>query len=173
MLMNDVYDSYIKNRLIDVALGRTNIKTPKVTKAQIKEIVQVHDLLFEVMSESKEEKYFVDMEIGICDCPVGQTGAVCKHQTACAEKYMLHLPQQFKNTLAYRQWLVGIALGRKPSLELFTELQESAVEKVGSSMLTSEEMGSFVLTGEEVDSSVFCVLCIHVMVMMYTRHGDG
>ncbi|KAK3889815.1 hypothetical protein Pcinc_006211 [Petrolisthes cinctipes] len=154
MLMNEVYNSYIQHRLLDVALGRTNIKSSKATKSQIKEIVQVNDFLFEVQSESKEDKYFVDMEVGICDCPVGQTGAICKHQTACADKYMLHLPQEFKNIPASRQWLVGIALGRKPPLDFFTELQESTVEMVASSVVAGEEVGSSVLTGEEVGSSV-------------------
>lgn len=89
----------------------------------------MHDLLFEVKSESKEEKYFSDMEIGNCDCPVCQTGDVWKHQKTCADKYMLHLPRQIKNTPASRQWLVGIGLGRIPPLEFFTELQDTAVEK--------------------------------------------
>ncbi|KAK3865657.1 hypothetical protein Pcinc_028751 [Petrolisthes cinctipes] len=151
MLMNEVYNSYIKHRLLDVALGCTNIKIPKATKSQIKEIVQVNDFLFEVKSESKEEKYFVDMEIGICDCPLGQTGAICKHQTAYADKYMMHFPQEFKNTPASRQWLFGIALGRKPPLDFFTELQESTVEKVASLVVAGEEI---VLIGEKVGSSL-------------------
>ncbi|KAK3878339.1 hypothetical protein Pcinc_016923 [Petrolisthes cinctipes] len=184
MLMNEVYNSYIKHRLLDVALGCTNIKIPKATKSQIKEIVQVNDFLFEVKSESKEEKYFVDMEIGICDCPLGQTGAICKHQTAYADKYMMHFPQEFKNTPASRQWLFGIALGRKPPLDFFTELQESTVEKVASLVVAGEEIvligekvGSSLLIGEETSSSALAtnpdnILCPAVIKTDPEEHID-
>ena len=33
--------------------------------------------------------YFVEMEIGICSCPTGCTGAACRHQAAVAKHYQL------------------------------------------------------------------------------------
>ena len=58
---------------------------------------------FTVKSQSEENvTYSVDMQIGLCDCSMGQTGAICKHQLACAHEFMMHLPQAFKSTAANR-----------------------------------------------------------------------
>ena len=132
-MMNEVYDPYMKRRLLDMALGRKKASTLKITNNNVEDIEKVHEFLFKVKSESKrEEVYNVDMEIGICDCPSGQTGAICKHQVACAKKYLLQLPQQFKSTPASRQWLAGVALGKDniPSLDFFSDLKDNSSHAV-------------------------------------------
>ena len=39
------------------------------------------------MVEGFRQTYVVDMELELCSCPAGQTGASCKHQAAVAKIY--------------------------------------------------------------------------------------
>ncbi|XP_076051614.1 uncharacterized protein LOC143031532 isoform X2 [Oratosquilla oratoria] len=127
MTVNEIYDPYMKCCLMDMALGQKKVKTFKPTDDTEGEIEQVNEFLYKVKSESKDEEHYLDMQIGICDCPIGQTGGICKHQIACSKNYLLHLPQELRATSASRQWLAGIALGKinVPSLDFFTNLQEN------------------------------------------------
>lgn len=104
------------------------------------------------------------MQIGICDCPVDQTGAICKHQIACADKFMLQLPQELQNTPASRQWLAGSALRRKPPLHYFTELHEKADEEVDSFVLAVKEEETSALKMEETSSSVLGVIQVEASI---------
>ena len=52
------------------------------------------DTEFEVQGKSK---YRVDLSIGMCTCPMGHDGGVCKHQTACAELTLQVSISTYKN----------------------------------------------------------------------------
>ena len=127
--MDKVYDSYMKRRHLDLAIGGKKPKwfrqnRPDGSKFEIK---QTEDFKFTVKSEKGSEHYVVDMGIGACTCPIGHTGAVCKHQVACSHKYLVMMPQVFQNTPQNRQWLARVCYGDEklvPSIDFFSTLED-------------------------------------------------
>ncbi|KAK3889703.1 hypothetical protein Pcinc_006269 [Petrolisthes cinctipes] len=115
LFMNEVYDAYMKQRLLAVALGRKKIKVPVNTSSfpSVANISRCNKHEFIVNSTSQDGvQYNVNMNIGICDCKTGRTGKVCKHQVACSEAYLMELPQVFISTPKTRQWIAEIVLGK-------------------------------------------------------------
>ncbi|KAJ8032144.1 hypothetical protein HOLleu_25583 [Holothuria leucospilota] len=62
---------------------------PCAKDVQMESIDQVGDKEFRVRSAKENEAYDVNMEIGICTCPSGRTGAPFKHQAAIMKNYGL------------------------------------------------------------------------------------
>lgn len=129
MFMNEVYDVYMKQRLLDVSLGRKKGIAPIESSISKDDIIRsdIDESQFLVKSQSEEgQQYTVDLTTGICDCNVGMTGKVCKHQLACAEHFLLQLPQVFRDSPENRQWLAGIVLGKEnlPSRDFFDTLEK-------------------------------------------------
>ncbi|KAK8398892.1 hypothetical protein O3P69_004174 [Scylla paramamosain] len=116
--MNEVFDSYMKRRLLDLALGRKD-NCAKLHTINETFSIQRDDEQYLVSSSSHTGVvYVVDMKIGLCECPQGQMGDICKHQVACAESKSLELLQAFTDSPERRQWLASVALGKKtPPLE--------------------------------------------------------
>ena len=76
------------------------------------DIEKLGETKFLVKSQTNSDVHYnVDLRIGICECSTGETGVICKHQIACADAFMMQLPQSFKNTAANRRWLAGVAVG--------------------------------------------------------------
>ncbi|XP_066958989.1 uncharacterized protein [Macrobrachium rosenbergii] len=130
MFMNEVFDLYMKQRLLDVALGRKKSRVPAYNSIS-QDIIRCNDDEYKMFVKSQSEDtvtYTVDLRLGICDCTMGNTGKVCKHQVACSEKFLLALPQIFSSTPEKRQWLARIALGNEnvPSLEFFATLHDNS-----------------------------------------------
>lgn len=128
--MNEVYDVYMKQRLLDVALGRRKVMQSIKGSISEDDISRFSDDEFKFLVKSQCEGsvvYTVDLKVGICDCINGQTGKACKHQIACSEKFLVRLPQVYLNTPENRQRLVGIALGKEnmPPLDFFATLEEN------------------------------------------------
>lgn len=78
--MVEIFDQYMKQRLVDVALNRRRIKPVRVA-AIPQEAVTSHGMgRFTVQSQSEQaEVYSVDLTIGMCSCPFGENGSLCKH----------------------------------------------------------------------------------------------
>ena len=125
--MNEVFDSFMKNRLLDLALGRKH-QIAKLQATNETFSIQRDDERYLVSSSSHTGVvYVVDMKVGLCECPQGQTGGICKHQVACAQSESLELPQAFIDSPDCRQWLAYVAMGEKtPSLDFFSDFGESA-----------------------------------------------
>lgn len=131
MFMNEIYDDYMKQRLLDVALCRRKIKTFMKATIPSENIARIDDFRFIVVSETnKDLHYNVDLTIGMCDCVIGKTGSVCKHQIACGETAVMNLPQVLENTTEIRHWLAGVAKGTEklPAVEFFSDKIEIAPE---------------------------------------------
>ena len=88
---------YYSNRLLDIAHSRyrpgTLLRYKYLENLQdhISSMKHIREKIY-VVHECKEEEmldYLVDMEIGICSCPTGSTGAACKHQAAVAKHFKL------------------------------------------------------------------------------------
>ena len=88
-------------------------------------------------------EYAVDVKAGFCECNVGQNGALCKHQVACAEHSMTALPQVFAATSENRRWLASVAVGQEntPPETFLKGLLEPPpeVEAVGKTTVFPEE----------------------------------
>ncbi|XP_050703227.1 uncharacterized protein LOC126988878 [Eriocheir sinensis] len=132
MFMNEIFDEYMKQRLIDVSLCRRKVVKPPTGISISKESITRYNEdqhQFIVKSQSKEQiQYTVDLKIGLCECSTGMTGKVCKHQAACSEQFLLQLPQILENSPENRHWLASIALGNEnvPPLDFFVTLKENS-----------------------------------------------
>ena len=70
--------------------------------------------------------YEVDLSIGMCTCPVGNTGGRCKHQIACAEINLTFSPQIYRGTADQKQLLAYVAHGQSVEKDFFMNLEEFA-----------------------------------------------
>ncbi|XP_016104408.1 uncharacterized protein [Sinocyclocheilus grahami] len=85
-------EMYYKARVTDVALGHWEAfhrSRLLATQSNIKasDISQVGEKKFQVRSSTSGHTYTVDMELELCTCPVGHSGAPCKHQAAVVQNY--------------------------------------------------------------------------------------
>ncbi|KAK4300177.1 hypothetical protein Pmani_027605 [Petrolisthes manimaculis] len=132
VFMNEVYDVYMKQCVLDVSLGRRKLMSPTEGSISKDNIIMSNydEYQFIVKSQSGDKQYTVHLIIGMCDCRLGMTGKVCKHQLTCSEHFLLQLPQMFRNSPEYRQWLESIVYGKenKPSLDFIAYVQECPYE---------------------------------------------
>ncbi|XP_067287705.1 uncharacterized protein [Pseudorasbora parva] len=85
-------EMYYEARVTDVALGHWEAFQRSrflATESNIKasDICQVEEKKFQVKSSTSGHTYTVDMELELCTCPVGHSGAPCKHQAAVVQNY--------------------------------------------------------------------------------------
>ncbi|KAK4317593.1 hypothetical protein Pmani_011329 [Petrolisthes manimaculis] len=125
LFISDIFNSFMQNRLLDMALGRKHVKFVTKNPIPMTDIRCIDSCKYTVKSQTQEgEEHTVDLQVGICDCTSGETGDICKHQIACTEFYACSLPQAYKSSTETRQWLAGVALGNEkmPSAEFFSEM---------------------------------------------------
>lgn len=123
--MVEIFDYYMRQRLVDVALSRRRVKTMSVDKLAVNAVKSFGDGKYNVQSQSEPTKeYEVDLPTGMCSCTKGENGAICKHQVACADYSMTVVPQMLVMTNESRQWLVALALGpdKAPNESFFKKL---------------------------------------------------
>lgn len=79
--------------------------------------------MFIVKNLNNQNQYLVQTDIGLCYCPVGQSGAPCKHQKYVHAKYNIPLhiipPCDAEN----RKLLFYVATGKNVSADWFQTLQ--------------------------------------------------
>ena len=142
--MVEIFDSYMKKRLIDVAVGRRRTKNVSMGTLSLDAVTSLGNGRYSVRSQSTASlEYAVDVKAGFCECNVGQNGALCKHQVACAEHSMTALPQVFGATSESRRWLASVAVGEEntPPETFFRGLLEPPpeVEAVSKATVLPEE----------------------------------
>lgn len=129
-------DDHYRCRLIDIANNRLNVCSSSrfiASKCSINPdlIRQMGNDLYEVPSETTPGLYYcVDMSVGCCGCPVGNTGGPCKHQSCVMFAFNLSswnfLPSNDIDT-GMRRLLYVIATGDATvSPDWFACLAESA-----------------------------------------------
>ena len=65
----------------------------KASKISDDDIALIGDDFYAVKSESDHAQYyFIDIESGVCSCPIGAYGAFCKHQAALFKHKKIRLP---------------------------------------------------------------------------------
>ncbi|KAG0724859.1 hypothetical protein GWK47_004911 [Chionoecetes opilio] len=148
--MVEIFDCYMRRRLVDVALRRRRIKPLSVGNLPIGTVTSLGHGKFSVRSQYEPEHvYTVDLTIGICSCIKGENSDICIHQTACADLSMTVEPQAFVSTRESQFWLAVLAVGHeKASDERFLKnLTDVKIEVIESGAQTSPNG-----TDMEVDS---------------------
>ncbi|XP_034057783.1 uncharacterized protein LOC117536831 [Gymnodraco acuticeps] len=89
-LLTSRLETYYEARIVDVALGRWESFQrakflPQDGNIAASHIQQIEDKKFVVKGST--QTYDVDMDLELCSCPAGQTGAPCKHQAAVMKHY--------------------------------------------------------------------------------------
>ncbi|KAF3851917.1 hypothetical protein F7725_005272, partial [Dissostichus mawsoni] len=89
-LLTSRLETYYEARIVDVALGRWESFQrakflPQDGNIAALHIQQIEDKKFVVKGST--QTYDVDMDLELCSCPAGQTGAPCKHQAAVMNSY--------------------------------------------------------------------------------------
>lgn len=141
--MVEIFDYYMRQRLVDVALSRRRVKTLSMDKLSVDAVQSFGDGKYKVQSQSEPAKeYEVDLNTGMCTCIKGENGAICKHQVACADFSMTVVPQVFIMTSESRQWLVALALGpdNAPNERFFKSL--SSLESPESKGSNTDSLNS-------------------------------
>uniref|UniRef100_A0A2S2PJJ0 SWIM-type domain-containing protein n=1 Tax=Schizaphis graminum TaxID=13262 RepID=A0A2S2PJJ0_SCHGA len=129
-----VWEEYLILRILDHAHNRRdniqrnyNKLCSQTSNFNIDQVTVISETCYSVPSSKTENSvYTIDIEIGVCDCYVGFTGAFCKHQ-AFLHKYLnLSLPNAPSITFTERYALGKLALGDKcPSQSWFLSLKEN------------------------------------------------
>ncbi|KAJ8337870.1 hypothetical protein SKAU_G00368360, partial [Synaphobranchus kaupii] len=125
-------ESYYEARVTDVALGRWEAFQQSrflATESNIEpsDICQVGERKFEVKASTSGQTYAVDMELELCTCPVGHTGAPCKHQAAVVKNYKVHSNNFLPTTPEMRAELLKIT-GASVSLDFLQPLRQSQLK---------------------------------------------
>lgn len=81
----------INNRKVNYTKSKHFVKPTKLEDLSCSKGQQ--DNMYKVENSKTDGKYFVDMDVEVCTCPVGKNGAPCKHQQAVALKYNLSTTQ--------------------------------------------------------------------------------
>ena len=138
-------------------------KMPSLSDQQsvINRVLEVAQNIFKVPSFSQEDtSYTVDMNINVCECEIGRTGSVCKHQ------YILWAFSITKecNFLPYlssaeRQTYAKIAIGGSMAIDVYEGIHdrmmaESSIQQRSSTMETIEDEVNDVLEPIKVSSSL-------------------
>ncbi|KAJ8381266.1 hypothetical protein SKAU_G00020440 [Synaphobranchus kaupii] len=84
---------------------------------------QVGERKFEVKASTSGQTYAVDMELELCTCPVGHTGAPCKHQAAVVKNYKVHSNNFLPTTPEMRAELLKIT-GASVPLDFLQPLRQ-------------------------------------------------
>ncbi|XP_028440345.1 uncharacterized protein LOC114559727 [Perca flavescens] len=82
------FEAYYIRHLTDFANNRVkNLTAPKCGDVDCQKIVREDEVNFTVPSASTGGWYHVNTGLSCCTCPVGQTGAPCKHQSAVVQTF--------------------------------------------------------------------------------------
>jgi hypothetical protein len=136
--MAEIYNSYLQQRMLDLALGRKKTKTQFVNVLPDAVVTCIEGCAsqYDVKSAGGDVTYTVDLSVGICTCPAGNTGAVCKHQTACAQYSSCQLPLY---TLLHQR-NEGYLDSSTPDMEFFADLGKEDRIEPGQGGLGDKDM---------------------------------
>lgn len=128
--MVEIFDSYMKQRLIDVALRRRRVKPVSVGTVPVDAITDLGGGKYLVQSHFEATVYEVDITIDTCSC-TKENGAICKHKAACADYGMTVVPQLFELNSQSQHWLPILGLGqdKAPDERFFQDLNSAKTEQ--------------------------------------------
>lgn len=109
-------ENFYSRKTVMVAAGRPEAYLKKlntVSEDKLKSLSfkQISSNWYEVKNSSTDQMYSVEMELGLCSCPVGETGGLCKHQIYLARVLQLQLPIALPTTPEDRKHIHFIGTG--------------------------------------------------------------
>lgn len=123
----------INNRVENYVKSRYHINEQKLVPLSC---VKESDHVYTVTNSESKQSYTVNMDVEICTCPVGKTGAPCKHQFYVVKKHNL-FSQQFLPFTDESAKKLLYELISSPNEELpeewFSSLRSSAVDPFAQS----------------------------------------
>ena len=93
--LSKTLELYFEKRLLDVAHNRpsTHLKLPSSEREKIKEpafLEKLGETMYRFQyTNDHTRNYLVDVELGVCSCPVGISGSPCKHQAFAIKELSL------------------------------------------------------------------------------------
>lgn len=110
-------EAFYEMKLFDIAANRPpqylknkfNISKTEKDNLEYKQIDNI--FIFEVKNKHKQTEYNVDLDLGICLCPQGNTGFPCKHQIVIALDLKMDLNLCLPTTEEIRKKIHIIASG--------------------------------------------------------------
>lgn len=140
------FEAYYKQRLLDLVMNKLNRSTinrlsPNDGDVLPDQISELGEMQYHVRSvRDSSIIYFVDMNSNICTCPQGNTGKICKHQSAIIKHYNI---TNACNVLSEKSKIIiyKIATGVEPAEHLLLPLQlDECVKKSNKDKLKSGEV---------------------------------
>lgn len=129
-----VWEEYLILRILDHAHNRRdniqrnyNKLCSRTSNFNINQITTISETCYSVPSSKSENSvYTIDIQIGVCNCYVGFTGAFCKHQAFLQKHLNVSLPNAPPITSNERYALGQLALGDKcPTQSWFLGLKKN------------------------------------------------
>ncbi|XP_031169028.1 uncharacterized protein LOC116059903 isoform X2 [Sander lucioperca] len=119
--------SYIR-RLTDFANNRViHLSAPKGDDVDCHKIVREDEVTFLVPSASTGGWYHINTGLSCCTCPVGRTGAPCRHQGAVEQTFGERETLPLTSTPPLRKLFYEIASGRAAPDDWFVPLEPKSV----------------------------------------------
>ncbi|XP_028439323.1 uncharacterized protein LOC114559089 [Perca flavescens] len=135
-------EAYYIRRLTDYANNRLiNLSAPKCDDVDCQKIVQEDEVNFLVPSASAGGWYHVNTGLSCCTCPVGKTGAPCKHQGAVVQTFGGSETPPLTSTPPLRKLCYEIASGGTAPDDWFVPVEPKSV--LGTESLEKELDGIF------------------------------
>lgn len=118
----EIYAPYFSNRILNVLLEKKKRVTFQEPTIPVSSINKIDDSTYKVISQSDPNViYDVDLNVGICSCPVGNSGKMCKHHLSILVHDQLGSVLLFQGTpdekLKYCHVAVGVS--HSPSIDFF------------------------------------------------------
>ena len=121
-----VQTRYYQEKLLEIAAGK---QKSLYSNIPLQDVTNVGNGIYTVNSQSKRGYQYIVETAGTCNCPVGVSGAVCKHQVAVAFHCREPLPNCLPATQAQRELLYKIATGKDANTALPVGFFKSIHEK--------------------------------------------
>lgn len=140
-ITND-YENYFRQRLLDICFDKITKNSisrlcPNTENVCLSQIKQLEEMEFCFHDNEGKEVYFVDLDVGICSCPIGFSGKFCKHQSSIILN--LHIENVFSNLSdGDRKLYLEIAMGSKQPKESYMPLEMSGDSEDDCEMNTAD-----------------------------------
>ena len=155
-------EKYYTNRLLDLAHSRyrpgiaLKYRNVHISGYNLNNTKKVRDSIYLVVETVKdiELEFFVDVDIGCCSCPVGFSGAACKHQAAIAIKYKIfavNIPPFHSKEARYFFAVLARGEDNEMDINFYSDLSEVNPPKRD---ITGKKIGQFYSDDHLIDNDI-------------------
>ncbi|XP_052131870.1 uncharacterized protein LOC127751812 [Frankliniella occidentalis] len=151
-----IWEPYFESRLLRYAYGRESGPllrfeelSSRMPEGAFERVECVEGCLYNVPSGNEKTPdlfYEVETSVGWCSCPIGRSGAMCKHQALLYEKIGGAFPNMPAINCVGRYELGKLALGEScPQFTFFVAVNETVPEEYLALINASDENQNLVL----------------------------